>query len=382
MTKVFYIDPQSYNNLAVYDHSLLSGVRNCEVTYYHNSLYQSERIPGAVHKSVFVYSSKKGRLGKTLSYISSIWRIGADVIRERPDVVHIQWLRFWLFDLLFACCVRLAGCKLIFTAHNALPHNPHKGDRLRYRIYYRLASAIIVHTKVTKNELCSGFGVDADKINVIHHGILDYGTDMSQVLSRSSEIASQLDIRKGDLVFSCLGYQYVYKGIGLVVDVWERTPKLHDNPRCHLLIVGKNRNVDASLFERACRYKNVYVLDEQISDIDFNAYLKLTSVILLPYISASQSGLLFSAMCSDTPVMVSNIGGLAEPLSYAGIGWNIGDPTSDNLSDGMLRLLDNPEELARVGSDSAAFIKVREIYSWNTISEQTSQLYIRLSGKN
>lgn len=380
--KIFYIDPQSYNNLSIYDYSLLKGIEDCKITYYHNQQYQCEKIPNATHRKIFIYSQKRSKLSKSLSYISSILSIAKDIMHEKPDIVHIQWLRLWICDFLFAIFLRITGCKLIFTAHNKLPHNPHRGDKTKYKFYYNITSAIIVHTQRTKKELSQDFGINEDKINVIPHGILDNNLTNESVDVKCEELRKKLSIQSGDIVFSCLGYQYKYKGIGLVVDSWAKSERLHNNPHCHLLVVGKNRNVEKSVFDKARTFMNVFVLDEQLDDISFDAYLKLSSVILLPYISISQSGLMFSAMCSNIPILVSDIGGLTDPLHYAKVGWCLGEPTLDNLTEKMEWLADNPNEITSVMNDDNAFTHIRDVYSWGQISLATCQLYTRLSGKN
>ncbi len=382
MKKLFYIDPQSYNNLSIYDYSLLGGIDDCNITYYHNRQYQCKKIPNATHKSIFSYSQKKSNVTKSLSYICSISSIVRDITREKPDIVHIQWLRLWIIDILFAIFIRMIGCKLIFTAHNTLPHNPHKGDKTKYKLYYKIASAIIVHTQRTKRELTQDFGVKADKINVIPHGILDNNITNERVGARCDELRRKLSIHPGDVVFSCLGYQYKYKGISLVVDAWEKSLRLNGDSQCHLLIVGKNRDVEEDVLNKARTFRNAFVLDEQLDDLDFDAYLKLTSVVLLPYISISQSGLMFSAMCSNTPILVSDIGGLTDPLHYAKVGWCFGEPTMENLREKMEWLADNPHEIEDIRNDHKAFDQIRDVYSWSRISAMTSQLYILLSGKN
>ncbi|MCQ2112655.1 MAG: glycosyltransferase family 4 protein [Bacteroidaceae bacterium] len=220
------------------------------------------------------------------------------------------------------------------------------------------------------------------KINVIPHGILQNDVDDVAVLDMQKILQQQLSIKLSDIVFSCLGYQYAYKGVDLVADVWRNTPSLCNNPNAHLLMVGKNRNVDASVFDSIKDIPNVYIMDEQIDDVDFEAYMRISSVVLLPYKEISQSGLLFTAICAGVPTLVSNVGGLEDPLQYAQIGWSIGEPTYDNLLSVMTHLIGSPEEIQQVRENKDAFRLVRSVYSWEKIAEKTSQLYMKLSGKN
>ena len=95
------------------------------------------------------------------------------------------------------------------------------------------------------------------------------------------------------MVFSSLGIQTHYKGVDLIVKVWAENTALRDNPDCMLLLIGRNRHIDYSPLS-TCR--NVFILDEMISDIDFQGYLHLSSLLLLPYRRISQSGVLLTAI--------------------------------------------------------------------------------------
>lgn len=370
--KIFYIDPQSYNNLSTYDLSLLKNVKDHDVTYYYCDQYQHDSLPGSSNKCYFHYNKMKYGITKGLSYIYSIIRISVDAIIHRPDIVHVQWLRVWHIDYAFALLMHWMGIRLIFTAHNILPHIVRKNDEKHYRKYYRLVDNIVVHNRRTQIELAERMCVSEEKIKVVFHGILNSNIADSDVVRRADELRGNLHIKPSDIVFSCLGVQKTYKGTPLVVDTWADNQELNANMDIHLLIIGRSHGID---YTPVMKFSNVYILDQMISDLDFEAYLHLSSVVLLPYLNISQSGLLFSAINRYTPVMVSDVGGLTEPLSYGNIGWNIGMPTKKNLQEMMLDLTRNPNEIAIIKENHTEFDKVKEVYSWESIGEKTSCLY-------
>ena len=67
---------------------------------------------------------------------------------------------------------------------------------------------------------------------------------------------------------------------------------------------------------------------------------------LLPYRRISQSGVLFTALQLGVPVLVSDVGGLTDPLRYGAVGWSIGEPSVQSLSDAMVYLAEHPTELS------------------------------------
>lgn len=370
--KVFYINPQSYNNLSTYDLSLLKNIQGHDVTYYHCDQYQHDILPGNSNKCYFHYNKKKYAITKGISYLCSIIRITIDAIIHKPDIVHVQWLRVWHIDYVFALLMHWMGIRLIFTAHNILPHVIKKNDKRHYKRYYKLVDNIIVHNSRTRKELAELMDISERKIKVIFHGVLNSDTAKADVISRADELRELLHIKPSDIVFSCLGVQKEYKGTSLVIDIWADNPELNANPNTHLLIVGRSYGID---YTPIIGFSNVYILDQMISDLDFDAYLHLSSAILLPYIRISQSGLLFSAVNQHIPVLVSDVGGLTEPLSYGNIGWNIGTPTKENLQRQMLELVRRPDEIEAIKNNSQEFDKVRKAYDWESIGEKTSSLY-------
>lgn len=370
MTTLFYIDPQSYFNLEVYDRSLLSNIRDCHIMYYHSDQLEKADMEGVEYRSRFHYSHKSG-LSQVFSYIGTVLGIMCDVVRERPDVVHVQWIKMWFVDYMLLLLLKLMGIRSVFTAHNVLPHNPHRGDRFGYRLYYRSVDAVIVHTHHTAEQLASLFRLSVDKVHVIRHGILPSLEDSQQVNLRADQLREQLHTDHR-IVFASMGFQNYYKGADIIVDTWTRTPELRDNPDIMLLMVGEVENADLS---QLASCSNVHIFNQKVSNVDFEAYLQLVSVLLLPYREISQSGVLLTALQRGIPVLVSSSGGLLEPLQIAKVGWEMGEASVVNLQHHLLSLIHSPQEISKVRDDKNAFEMVRQAYSWTEIGSQTQQVY-------
>jgi len=368
---VYYIDPQSYNNLSVYDTSLLSCIdADLHVAYYHSDKYQLPKQEGINYREVFHYSEMSG-LGRVISYVKSLWKIGREMLREHPSVVHIQWFKCWPADCLFILWLKMIDVKCVFTAHNVMPHNPGRTDRLGYWLFYQLSDAVIVHTKRTRDELMATFPVKSGKIHVIPHGMLASTVDVAAIKMRARELAD-LWHTDGCLVFASMGFQNYYKGADIIVDTWIHSPELYDNPKVKLLMIGKVENADISKLEN---YSNVVIRDEMVSDLDFEACLQLATVALLPYRAISQSGVLLTVLERGIPVVVSDAGALAEPLQIAPVGWNIGNANVENLRQTLAQLVNVPDEVFAKRQDSNLFDVVRRAYSWRQIGQATSSLY-------
>lgn len=143
-------------------------------------------------------------------------------------------------DLMFIRCLRALGIKVIYTAHNILPHD--SGDKhigIFTKIYHEV-NRIIVHSQRTREEMMSMFRVKTEKISVIPHGILEMDDETEGIPERAEELEEELGL--GDkLVFASMGLQSQYKGVDNIVRVWSENKHFRDNPECHLLLIGRNR---------------------------------------------------------------------------------------------------------------------------------------------
>lgn len=369
---VFYIDPQSAGNLSAYDYGVLSEV-SLPVVYVCSRFYDYKEMGGNIQIiPIFSYNKISNPLLKLLSYLWSMVRLFWMIARKRPSIIHIQWLRVPHFDYMFYWLVKhLFKSKIIFTAHNVLPHNT--GNRFKgiYRKMYRLVGHIIVHADATQKEIQEDFNVKADKLSVIHHGTLKMSIDAEE-LKRQEAAFKQKYPTEGKIVFTSLGEQSLYKGIDLLVDIWKDTPELNENGNLQIIFAGKNAGID---FTKISGFENVTIVDERISNEEYYFLLHQADVYLLPYRKISQSGALFTAMEEHVPMLVSDAGGLADPLEIAEVGWKVKANDKDSLSEKMLWLAAHPEEIGKVRNNAEAWQRVCDNYSWETISRQTQALY-------
>lgn len=369
---VLYIDPQSSTNLYIYAYRLLTNI-GLSVLCVCSSYYDYFPFPDHVRQAPIIsYNRYSNKYLQGLSFLCSYVRILYFIMRFRPRIIHLQWLKMPKFEILFYRLLKcFLGFRLVFTAHNLLPHDSGSRYVMAYKKWYALVDAIIVHTNDTKTDMMDQFGIDSSKINVIAHGLLD----IQESVSYSSERLHELDLRynlDGNLVFSSLGAQSFYKGVDLLVDIWSATPELNGNPHLKFVLVGPNKGVDTSALRNV---ENVIVSEERIPNDEFCYLLSHTDVYLLPYRSISQSGALLTAISAHIPVLATTVGGLKDPFSHGQIGWQLTDLSRESLKSELLYLARHPEEVRKVKGDVEMWSRVCAYYDWKSIGAQTEQLY-------
>lgn len=368
--KIFFVDPQSYSNLAIYDYNLLSNI-DYQIYFYGSYLYDCNIPKNVSFFPLFRYNNK-WLLFKFFSYFFSIIKLFFKVLQKRPNIIHIQWIRCFVVDYIFLLLVHHLGIKVIYTAHNILPHNSGlQFFKFFYRYYFEV-DGIIVHTDVSKKELINSFNVDVNKIMTISHGVLNIPFDIDKLKCKVLDLKHKFHI-DNQLVFLIIGLQSFYKGSDLAVKVWDNHSDFHDINKFKLLVIGKNDN-NFCLTNYIKNAKNIDILCEYISDLDFRAYLELSDVLLMPYRSISQSGVLLTAINAKIPFVVSDSGGLAEPLSIADVGWCIGKATEDNLYNCLKSVISNIDDVYNKRKTDE-WNKLINFYSWEKIGLKTKLFY-------
>ena len=369
---VFYIDPQSNENLYIYDYKLLSNVALPSL-YICSSFYSFLPLPSHVHQQKLIsYYRFKNRLLQGISFLCSYTQIFFYLVRYRPDIVHTQWLKMPTFEYHFYRAMRFfLGFKLIFTAHNLLPHDTGNRYVLFFQRWYKLADAIIVHTADTKRDLQQLFDVPEKKVHVIMHGILDLGEESASTDERLNELDHIYQI-ENKIVFSSLGAQSYYKGTDILAEVWADTDELRNNGDLRLVVVGMNNGVN---LQNIKKIPNVIIKEERIPNDEFSYLLQHTDVYLLPYRVISQSGALLTAIAAHVPVLASSVGGLKDPFELGRIGWQLSKLSKESLKEIMLHIVNHPEEIKKIKEDTKTWDLVCQHFDWTVIGQKTLKIY-------
>lgn len=362
--KIIYVDPMSYNNLSIYDRSLLNNIKDIKKIYFCNTKLEFENFEDTNIEKIYVYSQKKGIL-KILSYVRSQLLLFLYVLKNNVDLIHVQWVKLPYFDyLLYKVLKKVRKVKIIFTAHNILPHDTGMNHKKNYSKIYNMMDKIIVHSLKTKEEIINKFEISEDKIKVIPHGLLD--------IKKESAQEKKLKIRKdNEKIYSFIGYLNEYKGIDFLIDAWKESEILKNSKDIRLIIAGKG-NVD---FKGIEEIENVTVINRFLEDFELDSIIKETDLFILPYRKISQSGVLLSILNERKPVLVSDEGGLTDPFEYGKIGWIMKEKSSESLKKCLEKISLNGNELEIIKKNDDVWEKIADTYDWKKIGEKTKRLY-------
>ena len=233
-----------------------------------------------------------------------------------PDVIVIQWWQPF-FGLLVGTLARLfrkAGFKCIIECHNVIPHEGSPFDKLLVKFAFSAADHFITHSTRDREDLLA---VVPGKQVVV--------CPLPSLIEFS---ASNTKHHDGGNTILFFGKVRKYKGLDVLLAAMPKVLKTVD---VNLLIVGEfydsieryNRLIREHRIESHVRLDNRYVPNEQVPGI-----FKQADVLVLPYLSATQSGVARIALSNGVPIIASKTGGLSEAIkeNVTGLFFPAGDP--------------------------------------------------------
>ena len=241
------------------------------------------------------------------------WRRTLRQIREwQPDMVVIPWWHPYfapVWAVLGRGIRRLKPRpKLIFICHNVRPHEQGRLSKLLLphvlKTVLGQGDGYIVHSQADRGIL-QGY-LPGAKISVSPHPTYAALGEQNQ-----AKLPIALPSDRPLLLFC--GLVRPYKGLDILLEA----VALLKRP-FHLLVAGEFWQGGLAEYQKQITRlelaKNVTVVDEYLPNELLAAYIKRANVVVLPYRSATQSGIIQIAFGLNTPVITTNVGGLAEAV--------------------------------------------------------------------
>ena len=166
-----------------------------------------------------------------------------------------------------------------------------------------------------------------------------------------------------------------YKGLDVLLRAYRNLAQRW--PDLRLRIVGEgNLRPYASLLRGLPRTEviNRWVLDTEIAGLFQDA-----GIVVLPYLSASQSGVVAIAAAFARPVVATKVGALAEQIEHGQTGLLIDPGSIEQLEEAVETLVRQPELGCRLGKDLAA--RNQENNNWDKVAQAYADSCGRAVGK-
>jgi glycosyltransferase involved in cell wall biosynthesis len=328
--------------------------------------------------------SPAAKLSRILKhYARLIWYTAG----AKPKIFHILWnSKIQIFDrTLLMLYYKAMGKKVALTAHNVNQGRRDGNDsllnRLTLRMQYALTDHIFVHTQKMKDELVAEFGLRERAVTVIRHPINDAFSDTDLT---PTEAKQRLGLRNSEKAILCFGRIKPYKGIEHLLAAFQKLAERDADYR--LIIAGEVQkgnegylNQIKQMIPSEIERGQIILKTQFIPDEEMELYLKAADVMVLPYNSIFQSGVLFLGYSFGLPVIATDVGSFREEIVDGRTGFlcRPGDPT--DLAKGIETYFgsDLYRSLDRTRREIRNHANIH--HSWAAVAELTRNAYAKLA---
>lgn len=244
----------------------------------------------------------------------SWWRTAQHIRYDAPDALVFQyWMPF--FAPAYGTIARLArrdGIRILAVVHNALPHERHLGDAWLSRYFLRAGDGFVVMSDAVDQELAPLRRTKAAVRRIEHPVYSRFGA-----LVPREEARAELDLPPDAPVVLFFGFVRAYKGLHVLLEALPEA--LKQVPDLRLVVAGEFYDAPAryrQLIEMHDLAEHVIVHDRYIPSEAVPHYFGAADVVAQPYVAATQSGVAQIAFHFDTPLILTDVGGLAEVVPH------------------------------------------------------------------
>lgn len=246
-------------------------------------------------------------------------KVGNEIKRLKPDLLIFKfWLPFMgpCFGTIARRVKKNKHTRIITILDNVIPHEHRFGDTMFTKYFLKPIDAFISMSKSVADDLKKFDSVKPRDFNP--HPLFD---NFGEILSKekAKELLG-LDQETNYILF--FGIIRDYKGLDLLLEAFAKMNKT--NKKIKLLVAGEyysNEEKYQQLIKELRLENDVIVVNQFIKDSEVGRYFCACDIVAQPYKNATQSGVTQIAYHFETPILVTNVGGLPEMVPHKKVGY-------------------------------------------------------------
>ena len=259
-------------------------------------------------------------------------------IREwNPDILIVRyWMSYFAPSLGYITRKMKKHCKVISILDNVIPHEPHFFDAPLTKYFLKGSTGCITLCDAVSKDLLN---LKKDvKYTVIQHPLYSH---FGQKMSREAA-EKKLGLKKGRKNILFFGLIRTYKGLDILLEAFGRLPEDYQ-----LIIAGEpygSFDKYQEIIDRLPNKENVHTWLKYIKDSEVTDYFSAADIAVLPYRSATQSGISSVSYHFEVPMIVTDVGGLKETIGDRGTGIVAPDGKPETIANEIIRYFNDPEQ--------------------------------------
>jgi glycosyltransferase involved in cell wall biosynthesis len=300
-------------------------------------LYPSFLFPGKTQydesKSILAFDNV--RMVNSINPLS--WtKTAAYINKQNPDMVVFDW---W-HPFFGPCQAGIAAFlnkslkkKVVYITENVISHEANKVDKTLTQLALRNANAFLALSESVKKHLGTMFSTTVFRSEL---PIYNFYTQTSAADNTKASFGFKPD----DIVFLFFGLVRKYKGLDLLLEAFARIAKNRADVK--LLVVGEfyveEKQFTDIVNENSIADK-VIIENRFVQNEEVERYFRACDAVVLPYRSATQSGVLNVGYNFLKPAIVTNVGELGSLVANDVTGVVVDTPSVDSIEQGMNHFL-------------------------------------------
>jgi glycosyltransferase involved in cell wall biosynthesis len=225
------------------------------------------------------------------------------------------------------------GTTKIAIIHNLIPHEPRFFDSWLNRYFVKRYDGFIVMSDAVEKDLLS-VKPDAKYIRIGHPWYDHFGIKEDR---KEASVKLGIDPDKKTILF--FGLIRDYKGLDLLIEAVGRLDESYQ-----LLIAGEiygseKKYTDQIMVSPAC--DRIHLMNRYIPDEEVASLFSASDVCVLPYRTATQSGITATAFHFEVPIIATNVGGLRETLKNGDLGSIVERPDAEMIADSLIHYFED-----------------------------------------
>jgi glycosyltransferase involved in cell wall biosynthesis len=303
----------------------------------------------------------KPRLREPVRQIRLMRRV-ARMIREfRPDVIHFQKGHAW-FNLVLPLLAR--EYPVVVSVHDPVHH---LGDKSSQRtpqwlmhLGYRSAASLIAHNGVMKREIVETCGIRPERIEVVP--LIERGDD-----------SLATDVGEDGAAVLFFGRIWPYKGLAHLIEAEPLITAAIEDAR--IVIAGEGESLEP--YRRLMVHPDRFEIHNEFVSVEERARLfRQACVVVLPYVEATQSGVIPVAYTYSKPVVATAVGGLSSQVEDGRTGYLVLPGDAAALAERIIELLRDEPLRRELGANGRR--KLEREWAAPVVAERTLEVYERV----
>ena len=296
-------------------------------------------------------------------------KVAGRIKKQKPELIILQWWHPYFAPCFWSICKLLRREKILFVCHNVFPHERFPLDRLLTKWTLGCGRYFITQSKMDARDLLS---VKHDAVyRVTPHPT--YGMFCKQGMSMQ-KAREQLQIDQGQRVLLFFGFVRKYKGLQYLLEAMKLLKER--DFKVQLWVVGDFGEDKDEYVEQIRAFEigdQAQMVQGYVPDDEVEKYFAASDLVVLPYLSATQSGIVQIAFGFEKPVLVTEVGGLPDVVTNGKTGYVVEPRSAEMIAEAIMDYYINNRREAFVSQIE----KEKDRFSWKTFVDTLMEMVRR-----